>query len=245
MAKWIRVCVLVLLGSSNLAQLQAVTVKGRVVVFSSAKSKKQAAYSGVVIWLTPVLKPVERPVRTTSLDSRPHFRLAQKNKHFDPHLLVVPAGSSVEFPNLDPFFHNVFSLFEGKRFDLGLYESGTTRATVFDRPGICYIFCNIHPEMSAVIVVVDTPYFGVTNSEGEVAIRGVPAGRYQLCLWHERSAPETLRGLAHDVAVTEDNGNLDTIHLTESGELAVAHKNKYGRDYDEPRPSTPGYEPDE
>ena len=81
-------------------------------------------------------------------------------------MLVVPAGSLVEFPNRDPFFHNVFSLFEGKRFDLGLYEAGTTRTVRFDRPGISYIFCNIHPEMSAVIITVSTPLYAIAKEDG-------------------------------------------------------------------------------
>ena len=83
-----------------------------------------------------------------------HAVLRQKNKAFEPHLLVVTIGSNVEFPNDDPWFHNVFSLFNGKRFDLGLYEAGTTRTVHFEREGVSYIFCNIHPEMSAVVVVL-------------------------------------------------------------------------------------------
>ena len=96
-----------------------------------------------------------------------HYRLLQKDKTFTPHLLVIPTGSSVDFPNLDPFYHNVFSLFNGKRFDLGLYESGSSRTVHFDHDGVSYIFCNIHPEMSAVIVTLSTPYFGVSAANGE------------------------------------------------------------------------------
>ena len=95
-------------------------------------------HSGVVLWLTAVGAPVVPPATG-------HFRLAQKNKQFEPHLLVIPVGSTVDFPNLDPFFHNVFSLYKGKRFDLGLYEAGSSRSVHFDRPGVSFIFCNIHP----------------------------------------------------------------------------------------------------
>lgn len=101
-------------------------------------------------------------------------RLVQRNKSFEPHVLVVPVGSVVEFPNQDPFFHNVFSLFEGKRFDLGLYEAGTTRNVVFDKPGISYIFCNIHSEMSAVVIAVGSPYYGISDQRGRVSIPNVP-----------------------------------------------------------------------
>ena len=76
---------------------------------------------------------------------------------FTPHILVVPVGSVVRFPNADPFFHNVFSLFDGKRFDLGLYEAGSTKEVTFSREGLSYIFCNIHPEMSAVVISLSTP----------------------------------------------------------------------------------------
>ena len=110
----------------------------------------------------------------------PHARLTQRNKSFEPHLLVMPVGSVVEFPNRDPFFHNVFSLFEGKRFDLGLYEAGSTREVTFSKPGISFIFCNIHAEMSAVIIALDTPYYGVSNHHGDVVIPSVPVGHYTL-----------------------------------------------------------------
>src|SRR6202041_3686298 len=112
-------------------------------------------------------------------------RLVQKNKSFEPHILVVQAGSQVEFPNRGPFFHNVFSLFEGKRFDLGLYEAGSTRNVVFDKPGISYIFCNIHSEMSAVVIAVSSPYYGISDVHGRVAIPIVPPGHYTLGIWYE------------------------------------------------------------
>ena len=111
-----------------------------------------------MVWLSPIGSHTpNRPFPKRTL------RLTQHNKSFEPHLLVVPVGAVVQFPNRDPFFHNVFSLFEGKRFDLGLYEAGTTRNVSFDRPGVSYIFCNIHAEMSAVVIALDTPYFGVSS----------------------------------------------------------------------------------
>ena len=245
MARWFWVSVLVFVAGTNLASLHAVTLKGRVLVSNPVRTGKQAVDLQVVIWLTPLSRPADQSGRITTPDSRPRFRLVQKNKRFDPHMLLVPVGSAVEFPNLDPFFHNVFSLFEGKRFDLGLYESGSSRVTVFDRPGICYIFCNIHPEMSAVIVVLATPYFGVTDRKGEITIPDVPPGSYQLHVWYERSAPEVLNGLTREITVTENTAILETIHLTESGEMSPSHRNKYGRDYDKPSPSLPGYDPDQ
>jgi len=120
--------------------------------------------SQAVVWLTPVGAAVETPKQAQVP------QLVQKNKSFHPSLLVIPAGGKVEFPNHDPFFHNVFSLFEGKRFDLGLYESGTTRFVQFDKPGISFIFCNIHAEMSAVVIALATPYYAISDVHGDVSI---------------------------------------------------------------------------
>src|SRR6185295_5385878 len=91
-----------------------------------------------------------------------HVRMVQKNKKFEPRLLAIPIGSSVDFPNQDPFFHNVFSLYNGKRFDLGLYEAGGSKTVRFDKAGVSFIFCNIHPEMTATVFVVSTPYYAVS-----------------------------------------------------------------------------------
>src|ERR1700730_6115254 len=120
---------------------RAVRVSGEaVVIVPGLRAEKDA--SRVVVWLVP-LEAVQ-PVRTTT--ERPHYRLVQRNKRFEPGLLVVPAGSVVDFPNADPWFHNVFSLYRGKRFDLGLYQAGAQRSVRFDGPGPSYLFCNIHPE---------------------------------------------------------------------------------------------------
>ena len=166
------------------------------------------------------------PVRQTT------YRLVQKDKMFMPHLLVVPTGSSVEFPNKDPFFHNIFSMYDGKRFDLGLYEAGTSRSVRFDRPGVSYLFCNIHAEMSAVVVVVDTPYFAMSDRAGHVTIPNVPDGRYQMHVWYERSLPESLKGLSRVVTISENARTLGRIRVIDNPNYTFAHKNKYGKDYD-------------
>jgi len=145
----------------------------------------------------------------------------------------------VEFPNRDPFFHNVFSLFEGKRFDLGLYESGTTRFVQFDKPGVSYIFCNIHAQMSAVIIALNTPYYAISNVRGEISIPNVPPGRYELQVFHTSVPPENLRTITREITVAPGDTSLGTLTLTESN--LEAHKNKYGRDYDNPNPDNPAY----
>lgn len=209
------------------------TVTGQVVVRTeNAKPKEKQPRGDVVVWLTPLddrpnLRPVAKP------DPAQAPRLVQKDKRFAPHLLVIPAGTAVEFPNHDPFFHNVFSLFEGKRFDLGLYEAGTTRIVHFDRAGVSYIFCNIHPEMSAVVVALKTPYYAVSDANGKVVIQNVPEGRYTLQVWSERANLDGLKALSREVVVSGGEHSLGTIRLTEDNPPAP-HKNKYGRDYDTP-----------
>jgi hypothetical protein len=159
---------------------------------------------------------------------------------FSPHLLIIPVGSTVSFPNHDPFFHNVFSLFNGKRFDLGLYEAGSTRDVVFSREGVSYIFCNIHPQMSAVVIALNTPYYGISDRHGDISISGVAPGRYQLHVFHPSVSPETLRAVEREITVTPADTFLGTFSLAESN-YELAHKNKYGRDYDPPDPDSPAY----
>ena len=192
--------------------------------------------SMAVVWLTPLGATVPLPQQDPS-----HIpQLVQKNKSFHPSLLVIPVGGTVEFPNHDPFFHNVFSLFEGKRFDLGLYESGTTRFVRFDKPGISFIFCNIHAEMSAVVIALATPYYAISDARGEIAIPNVPPGRYQVQVFHTAVAPEQLRTLTREITVSAGTTSLGTFALYES-DVTLAHKNKYGHDYDPPEPDNPAY----
>ena len=188
--------------------------------------------SNVVMWLNPASAAETAQAQAAWHTLPRHYRLVQHHKQFTPHLLIVPAGAAVDFPNNDPFFHNVFSLFDGKRFDLGLYEAGSTRTVRFERPGVSFIFCNIHPEMSAVVLALETPYFGVSDRSGLVSIGGVPPGRYRLEVWAERSLPEQLKELSREVDVTGTESMLGEIRLKEAGDLLAHHKNLYGRDYD-------------
>src|SRR2546429_5076068 len=134
--------------------------------------------SEVVVWLLPIDHP--GTVGSVSEHSDKKWRVVQKNKSFQPHLTVVRVGSVVDFPNRDPFFHNVFSLFDGKRFDLGLYEAGATNSVRFDHAGVSFLFCNIHPEMSAAVIALDTPYYAVTDKSGGLAIPNVTDGKYDV-----------------------------------------------------------------
>jgi plastocyanin len=183
----------------------------------------------VVVWL--------RPIDTAAAINGPQAKrqkLIQSHKTFEPHVLVVQVGSVVDFPNRDPFFHNVFSLFDGKRFDLGLYEAGATNSVRFDRVGVSFLFCNIHPEMSAVVVSVDTPYFGVSDNAGRISIPSVPDGRYEVHYWSERGLPESLKQLIRTVSISSSSRSLAAVQISENPDFTTAHKNKYGQDYTTP-----------
>ncbi len=226
------------------------TVRGRVEVMGagSAGKRRHGTISPTVVWLTPITATGAGGEATApNLPGTPpaspaqNPRLVQKNKSFEPHILVVPAGSMVEFPNHDPFFHNVFSLFEGKRFDLGLYEAGTSRMVRFDRPGISYIFCNIHPEMSAIVITMATPLYAISNGDGQLSLAGVPYGRYLLHVWSEGMGPENEQPLTREITIAENASSLGVIRVPEANGQRVAHKNKYGREYDEPTPNNSVY----
>jgi len=222
-----------LLLAAPLAVAQDVTVTGKVALQGSANPATAAA---TVVWLAPV-----GALANSTPVAPMHATLTPKNKSFEPHLLVVTRGSSVDFPNRDPWFHNVFSLFNGKRFDLGLYEAGTSRTVHFDREGVSFIFCNIHPEMSAVILALNTPYYGTTDRKGAIAIPNVPPGRYEMQIWHERVQPEALKSFTRTITVSDATSTLGLIHLPEQRSLNPTHKNKYGQDYENPTPGSPGY----
>jgi len=194
--------------------------------------------SQVVVWLMPLDAPAPKDPPGGATGKTP--QLLQRNKSFEPHVIVVQVGSLIQFPNKDPFFHNIFSMYDGKRFDLGLYEAGTSRSVRFDRPGVSFLFCNIHAEMSAVVIVVDTPYFAMSDRAGHLTIPDVPDGRYQMHVWYERSLPENLKGLSRVVTVSEKTRSLGAIHVVDNPNFTLAHKNKYGEDY--VPPPTEGYQ---
>ena len=210
-----------------------VMAEAKVRLTGTENASKHSSNEGVVLWLIPV--DASASTAGSPASAKEHLQLAQKNKQFVPHLLVVQVGSVIDFPNLDPFFHNVFSYFNGKRFDLGLYESGSSRSVHFDRPGVSYIFCNIHPEMSAVVVSVPTPYFAVSSPAGSLIIRDVPPGAYAMHVWVVGSSDANLAAIGRRVSVSGNSIDLGTIAIEESA--PAAHKNKFGEDYEEKRPA--------
>ena len=203
--------------------LIAASVTGKVELRDSREVsvRKRLDYSGVVVSLTPVIKPVSRL-------SEAHVKMLQKNKMFTPHVLAIAAGTYVDFPNDDPIFHNAFSSYNGKVFDLGLYAPGTSKSVAFPREGIVRVFCNIHSSMSAVIVVLPTPYFATTGRDGSYQIANVPPGDYQLSVFHERATDAVLSALSRRISVP---ATIPTIVISEAGYLQMPHNNKYGHVY--------------
>jgi len=204
----------------------AATVTGEVRLLESKDSavKKKGDFSSVAVWLIPLGESAVHGVHK-------HVQMLQKDKKFVPHVLPIETGTTVDFPNLDPIFHNAFSNFNGQIFDVALYPPGTSRKVVFERPGIVRVFCNIHPSMSAIIVVVNSNAFATTDPRGGYVIPNVRPGRYELHVFHERATPETMAKLTRDVTVSAESLHVDPIEISEVGYLPVAHKNKYGLDY--------------
>jgi hypothetical protein len=191
----------------------------------AAQGPRQAL--SAVVWLEPI-------EGTPALPFPPHGRytLLQKDRMFIPHLLVVPVGSVVTFPNADPFFHNVFSLFDGKRFDLGLYETGSSKEVVFSREGLSYIFCNIHPEMSAVVLTLSTPLYAVADREGRLVLHNVPPGTYTVKVWTEGVPQPVLDRLERRVHLLPGPVDLGEVRVPAPPKSVVDHANKFGRAYD-------------
>lgn len=159
------------------------------VKLSSGRSAKDA-----VVYLVGAAKP--RPLA--------HFMVDQRDRMFIPHVSVVPVGTTVDFPNNDNVFHNVFAEYQAKRFDLGMYPRGTVKHQTFDKPGLVAIMCSVHSEMGAFIMVVDTPYYAVADKQGHFDIKDVPPGNYQLKVWHESGETDST-----SITVTDSNSPLE------------------------------------
>jgi plastocyanin len=210
------------------AGAEAATVSGAIELRDSrvASVSKHKDFSGVVISAERINTAVPAPPPG-------HAVMLQKGKMFTPHILAIVTGTVVDFPNADPIFHNAFSSYDGQIFDVGLYPPGSSRSVRFGRPGVVRVFCNIHPTMSAIILVLNTPYFAQTARDGSFRM-DLPAGEYDLSVFHERATERTLAELTHRIVVTDQPARLPPITVSEAGFLLAAHKNKYGKDYGPP-----------
>jgi plastocyanin len=201
------------LAATAVAPLHAGAVSGVV----RAVTKAGGAGALAVVYAEPLDSAAPRAPRRVTL--------TQKNKTFQPRVLAVPIGSTVDFPNNDGLYHNVFSLSTPQPFDLGLYRAGESRSRTFTAPGVYRVFCNIHPQMSAVVVVAPTAYATVAASDGSYML-DLPPGRYRVTAMSERAAPVTV-----EVTSTPGASNAPELTLDESRWAATQHKNKFGKDY--------------
>ena len=131
------------------------------------------------------------PRSAFELDDEAHAVMDQRNETFVPHVLAITTGTTVDFPNSDKFYHNVFSLSKTRQFDLGRYAAGNSRPVRFDRAGIVRVFCDIHSHMNAYIIVFSHPFFAMTDAEGHYRIENVPPGTYGVIAWNEGTLSET------------------------------------------------------
>ena len=202
--------------------LDAATVNGKVMFMT--RRGQNPVVNETLVWLEPAAKTYRKPAST--------FTMTTRSKTFLPHVLAVPAGSTVSFPNEDPIAHNLFSLSTGNTFDLGLYRRGAGKTHKFDNPGTVNVYCNVHPNMSAVVHVMSTPFYGFTDANGNYSF-DVPAGKYRLLAWNEQggtSAPL-------DIEVKPDGSVAGATLLTIDGRnfRVTQHKNKFGQTYRPPK----------
>jgi plastocyanin len=191
-------------------------VSGRVVLVEDGRLRPDA--SNAVVWIEGLRRAGGTPETAT---------MKQSLKRFLPPVVVVPTGGTVQFPNDDPIYHNVFSVSGANRFDLGLYRSGAAKSKTFSTPGLVRVYCNIHPQMVGFVMVVDSDFFAVTDPDGSFRLGGVPAGRHRILAWHEGGAAF---GQDIDVPGGEPDAPL-TLRIDVSGFRPQPHKNKFGKDY--------------
>ncbi|HEY0160853.1 MAG TPA: hypothetical protein VGF28_26455 [Thermoanaerobaculia bacterium] len=204
------------------AGLDAAPVKGTVTFLT--KRGQKPVVNETLVWLDPAGKNVPKKAAAP-------FAMTTRSKTFTPHVLAVPAGSTIAFPNEDPISHNLFSLTPGYTFDLGLYRKGPGKSHKFETPGVVNVYCNVHPNMSAVVHVMSTPYYGFADAAGSYTF-DVPAGRYRLTAWNEQGGT-----VSSDIEVKADGSVAGATALTlDSRNFRHAqHTNKFGKAYKAPK----------
>jgi plastocyanin len=199
------------------AQGAMVAVAGRVTLLERS-NKPSRDLGNTVVWLESTAPQQVTPGR---------FDVVISDKTYVPRVLVLPAGSTLRFPNHDPFNHNVFSVSDSNAFDLGLFGRGEAKQTVLRHPGLVRIFCNVHPRMVAYAVVTGSPHAALAGSDGSFRLEGIAPGRYRLHLWHERVPGDTAQGI-----VVPPAGLMNlAFTLDARGYRWQQHKNKTGQDY--------------
>ena len=171
------------------------TIQGTVTIKDSKLKRVAGAYTGApprVVSPLPVVVFIEGAVAGSAPAAVPAPSLSQRDTTFTPELIIIPAGTTVSFPNRDPFFHNVFSYSKAKRFDLGRYPRGEQKTVTFDRAGVVSIYCEIHKWMRAGVVVVENGFSAVVQPDGSFALPGVPPGAYKLTVWQAERGSKTI-----------------------------------------------------
>jgi plastocyanin len=193
----------------------AATLAGRVTLILPPKVEIDPG--GSVIWI---------PGLNIAASSTPAYSVTSKDKRFEPRILAVPRGSKVTFPNLDSIYHNAFSLSPGNTFDMGLYRKGASRDIVLKNPGVVRVYCNIHPDMAASVVVMDGNAFSLVSSDGSYRIEGIPAGRHEVHIWSDVAGEQVVPLVLEAGRTTEWSPALDATTYRR-----VAHTNKHGKAY--------------
>lgn len=213
-----RGCILAIgvFGISTVSAAQGM-VAGRVTI-QERSGETTTDLANTVIYLTPK--------NGTPRFAETKTQMAMNGRQFAPRVRVVTTGSTIEYPNQDPFSHNIFSSAPGALFDLGVYGSGVAKSAQFRKAGAFPVYCNIHAKMTGYVVAVSTPYYITAGVDGRWTMPKIPAGKYELHIWHERT-PEVVREL--DVPAF----GLDAVDqkLDATGFKAGTHKNKFGQDY--------------
>lgn len=214
--------ILLVIGALALAtNLGAATINGKVMF--QTKRGQQPVVNETLVWLDPAGKTWKKPAAT--------FTMTTRSKEFLPHVIAVPAGSTISFPNEDPIAHNLFSLTPGNTFDLGLYRRGAGKTHKFELPGAVNVYCNVHPNMSAIVHVMSTPYYGFADPNGNYSF-DVPPGKYRVTAWNEQGGAQ-----ASDIEVKADGTVAGATLLTIDGRnfRLSQHKNKFGQAYRPPK----------
>jgi len=213
------VCVVALAATEVLAG----GVSGRVNFVT--KRGQNPIVNETLVWLepSPGTRAAKRPPAA--------FTMTTRGKALLPHVMAIPLGSTVTFPNEDPISHNLFSLSSASSFDLGLYRTGAGKAHTFTAPGVVNVYCNVHPNMSAVIQVMATPFYGFADGAGNFSLTDVSPGKYEIVAWNEQG------GVAHGGTVEVPASGMANLALTiDSRNYRVAgHSNKEGKPYEPPR----------
>ena len=205
---------LILLLLVSAPRVGAATLAGKVTLAGGGKDRADA--SNTVVWI--------EGARQAGGSRKGEMR--SSSKRFEPRVVAVSRSATVEFPNADPIYHNVFSVSGANRFDLGLYRSGSSKSKTFEEPGLVRVYCNIHPQMVGFVMVVDSDFLAVTGPDGTFRFDNVPPGPHVVKAWNEEgsevSVPVTVKPGAEAPLA---------IRIDVSGFKAEPHKNKYGKDY--------------